>query len=309
MAEGAASGLAGSLIETWQAQARDGFLLLDPEDHQIEVKSSTDPDTAVPYRFRWLPHRELRSNIPELERRRILNPARDERRLFRDPRDPSGRHCFLCIENIRECHPRELLIELNLADRTFYAGANYAWVGQNHFTVISGQHENQEYASDILGAMLDLHRATGGTFRVLFHGQGVGATIPWHLHLQITTEALPIEELSPAAEGAYPLAVHRFHPLRTGGDDVSTAVASWSAADHKNHGVNIIVAGSTTDPNVFVVPRDRRRAVASNKGLIGGFEVAGDFIYSEPSMREQFESATYHTAREALRQVRPVAPV
>jgi len=52
-------------------------------------------------------------------------------------------------------------------------------------------------------------------------------------------------------------------------------------------------------------PRDRRRAVASNKGLIGGFEVAGSFAYSEPRTRTDFLSADHRTARRALAEITP----
>ena len=47
MAEAVPAELAGLLIETWKAQARDGFLLLDPENHEIEERSSTDPNSDV----------------------------------------------------------------------------------------------------------------------------------------------------------------------------------------------------------------------------------------------------------------------
>lgn len=295
------------LVETWNAQARDQFLLLDPDEAEIESRRSVDPECEVVYRFRWMPHRELRADVGELERRGILDAARDQRGLFRDPRDPEGRHCFLCVENVRECHPKEVLLEVPLAGSTFYAGANFAWIERNHFTVMSAEHVDQVYSPEVLAAMLELHGATGGAFRVMFNGQGAGATIPWHLHLQITTEEFPIEGLAPGAEARYSIPVLRFSPATEGRAPINEMVDSWLTPARAQHGVNVIVAGAADEPEVFVIPRDRRLSVASNKGLIGGFEVAGTFVYSEPQMRREFETATHHTARQALTQVRPPA--
>ena len=75
-----------------------------------------------------MPHREIRGDVAELERRGILNPDRNEAGLFRDPRDSSGRHCFLCSKNIVECHPMEVLVPMKLAGRDYLAGANFSWI-------------------------------------------------------------------------------------------------------------------------------------------------------------------------------------
>ncbi len=295
------------LVETWKAQARDGFLLLDPDEALIETRRSVDPECGVEFRFSWMPHRELRANVGELERRGILNPHRDRGRLFRDPRDAADHHCFLCVENVRECHPREVLVEMSLAGRTFYAGANFAWIERNHFTVMHAHHVDQSYTPEVLAAMLDLHDATDGAFRVLFNGRGAGATIPWHLHLQITTEMFPIEELPVGAEDRYPIPVRRFRPARQGRAEIDEMVEAWLAQDRAHHSVNVLVAGTAGDPEVLVIPRHRRFSIASNKGLVGGFEVAGAFVYSEDDKRGEFERADVTTARKALAEVRPPA--
>ena len=84
------NGLAATLIDTWKTQGREGFLLTAPEDAHIETRRSHDDATGIEYRFLWMPHRELRADTAELERRGILNPNRDHEALFGDPRDPSG---------------------------------------------------------------------------------------------------------------------------------------------------------------------------------------------------------------------------
>jgi hypothetical protein len=297
--------LAGELLTTWQAQADDGFLLSDPDASDIEVTSVLDPVSGVAFRFRWLPHREIRFDVPELERRGILNPNRDSVPLFHDPRDPSGHHCFLCIDNIEVCHPMEALVPVHLAGRDYVAGANFAWIGRNHYTVMAVEHMDQDFTPHVLEAMLDLHRLTEGGFRVLYNGAQAGATIPWHLHYQITTDRFPVEGLPPGAEATYPAAVWRSAGR---GDGVRAAlgrVEEWLGRDPEHHRVNLLVAGAAPEPVIHVFARDARKTYAEEKGLMGGFEICGDLVYSEPGQRHRFEAASVELARRVIAEVRP----
>ena len=298
--------LVATLIETWATQGRDAFLLTDPSSVEIPTREAIDSTNGVPYRFRWMPHRELRGDVAELERRGILNPRRDEGRLFRDGRDTTGRHCFLCAANIAECHPMEILVPLELAGRRYFAGANFAWIERNHFTVMSAEHVDQAYSRHVLEAILELHQKTSGRFRVLYNGLGVGATIPWHLHLQITTASLPIEYLRPGREDHYPTTVRRFEMRHGGLDGAHAAAHDWLGRDPANHSLNLLAATVDGDPTVFLFPRDQRHASANGKGLVGGFEVAGDFVLSSPREEATFDGASVLTARAILRQVRPL---
>lgn len=299
-------GLAERLVQNWAEQRAIGFVLGDP-DAPVETRSFPDPATGVDFRFRWLPHREIRSVPAELERRGILNPYRDESRLFRDPRDRSGRHCFLCPENVAICQPAETLVPIEAGGRGWQAGANFAWLGRDHYTVMAADHVDQVYSRDVLDAMLDLHEQIGEVFRIVFNGAGAGATIPWHLHLQIVSDPFPIETLLPDREDAYPTAL-RVIPLTDGAADrIHSAITAWEAEDPAHHRVNLLVASRGGRPSVFVTWRDARRSIASNKGLMGGWEVAGEFAYSEPDYRAAFESADLETARSALAEIRPPA--
>ena len=297
--------LAETLIETWATQGHDGFLLSDPADTEIPIHEAFDPRCGVSYRYRWMPHREIRGNVRELERRGILNPGRDESKLFRDGRDSSGRHCFLCEGNIAECHPMERLVPIMLSGREYLAGANFAWIERNHFTVMAAEHMDQLYSRHVMEAMLDLHLQTQGQFRVLFNGAGAGATIPWHMHYQITTGEMPIERLGPGNEENYPTAVCRF-PLGSAGlDHAHFAAQQWLEGDTQNRSLNILIATIGSDPCIFVFPRDQRHASATGMGLVGGFEVAGDMVLSSPHEEHTFHHATVTTAREILAQVCP----
>jgi hypothetical protein len=297
--------LAERLAETWQRQAEDGFLLSHPDTARIEERIVRDDAAEVDYRFRWMPHREIRFDLAELERRGILNPDRDEAELFRDDRDPSGRHCFLCVANIAVCNPMEELVPVRLAGRDYVAGANFAWIERNHFTVMSAEHIDQDFTPHVVAAMVELHRLTDGRFRVLYNGAQAGATIPWHLHYQITTERLPVEALPEGREEMYPALLSR---IRSEDGDVGSAydvASAWIERDPEHHRINMLVAGSPDQPVVFVFARDTRLTHAAVKGLMGGFEVCGDLVYSEPDKREVFENATAGVAREALLEIRP----
>lgn len=321
--------LAESLTKLWADQGRDGFLLTDPAGVKVPVREALDRDCGVAYRFLWMPHREIRGDVAQLERRGILNPDRDARKLFCDPRDPTGRHCFLCAENIAHCHPKEVLVPIELAGREYFAGANFAWIEPNHFTLMAAQHVDQSYSQHVLEAMLDFHMKTAGRFRVLFNGCGAGASIPWHLHYQITTAAMPIERLQPGREDGYPTAVCRFDIAAgqpagggkpVGGDGLArahVAVERWLEREPEHHSVNILIAtitdqsacggkpGGTAGPCIFVFPRDQRYASAPTKGLVGGFEVAGDFVLSAPQEEETFHMSSVETARDILSHIRP----
>lgn len=299
------SGLAQALTELWAQQGRDGFLLTDPATVEIPTRESVDPDSGVAYRFLWMPHREMRGNVAELQKRGILNADRDENKLFRDPRDPNGRHCFLCAQNVAECHPMEVMMPMELAGRAYFAGANFAWIEPDHFTVMSAEHVDQAYSRHVLEAMVELHRKTSGRFRVLFNGCGAGASIPWHLHYQITTAAMPIERLTPGREQAYGTTVCRFDVSSEGLDGAHGMIDQWINADSENHSLNLLVATIDGAICVFVFPRDQRYAKAEGKGLVGGFEVAGDFVLSAPAEEQTFQESSVAVARRILHQVRP----
>lgn len=292
------------LAETWTNQIESGFIMGDPAA-PIESRLISDPASGVTFRLRWLPHRALRTDTAALERQGILNPERDESVLYRDPRDPSGRHCFLCPANIRVCHPLEELVPVRAGGRNWLAGANFAWLAHNHFTVIAEEHVDQLFDRSVIEAMLDLNAQTAGEFRVVYNGAYAGATIPWHLHFHITTDPFPVEELPPDRALNYPTPVQLFAGSSSLETEVTDFITTWEGRDPEHHRVNMLVATRDRQPTVFVFLRDTRFTIARNKGLMGGWEVNGDFAYDD--QRDDFEAADIGSVRTAFAQIRPPA--
>eukprot|EP00899_Mesostigma_viride_P009486 jgi/Mesvir1/18539/Mv11544-RA.1 len=368
------AGLLHLLLDTWEMQVQEGFILSssdvasnakelaasaalasngpapvdDPTVHKVKVTSDPGaPGGGLPFRFTWMPHREVRGDVKELERRGIINPHRRETILFRDPRDPHHRHCFLCAANIAECNPLERLIPMTLAGREYIAGANFAWITQHHFTVCDAQHRDQVYSQQLLESMVDLHVQTGGMFRSLYNGDGAGASVPWHQHFHITTVPLPVEHLVPERDGScsYPAPLLRFSlgtlhdwhmdagAASAGRMEAHAAIEAWLAADPVNHTVNLLVApgsrregagegaSALDEVFVYVFPRDKRRGCAAGKkGQMGAFEMAGDMALSAPEDLALFGEATAaathrvladvgtDSAWEFVRRMQPVQP-
>jgi hypothetical protein len=135
------------LEATWKEQLAAGFVLGDPSQ-PVESRIAPDPISGVEFRFRWLPHREIRTDPVALERLGILSPDCFEADLYHDPRDESGRHCFLCRSNVAICHPMETLVPVVAGGKQWYAGANFAWLASGHFTVMTERHEARYQRAD-----------------------------------------------------------------------------------------------------------------------------------------------------------------
>ncbi len=181
--------------------------------------------------------------------------------------------------------------------------ANLAWLARNHFTVVADRHQDQVYGTGVLAAMADIHNDTGGAFRIIFNGAGAGASIPWHLHLQMTTEPFPVEELEPGAEGRYPLPMARFGDA----EEADSFIQRWEGEDPRHHRVNLLVAGPGGSPAAFVFLRDVRRTSSSEKGLMAAFEASGDFVFDGRQYREASERADLAMVRRAFDEIHPRA--
>lgn len=292
--------LAAVLMETWRGQIDAGFLLGDP-DAPVETRYALDPVTGVTFRFRWLPHRAIRGVAAELARLGIYDPDCEKTDLPREESDPEGRPCFLCARMIRSCFPKEVLIPVEAGGRSWLAGANFAWLGTNHFTVASTGHEDQSYDIGVVEAMVDLHTATNGAFRVVYNGAGAGASIPWHMHLQMTTDPFPVEGLATDADAAYPLPMQRHHDVKS----ADASIRRWQEGD-PSHRVNLMVAGSAGEAEIYVFRRDSRRPASSDLGPMASFEACGDLVFDAPGQRNAFDHADLAMVYRAFEEIRPL---
>ena len=324
-----AKGLAYALLALYRQQVNCGFVLADPLNPTgKESKVFLDPHTGIEFQVMWNPDRELRGNRELLIERGVMAPKVDKEKLIH--RDRDGRACFLCAHNIAFQNPAEILLPMQLGGKAYYAGANFAYLANNHFTVMSAEHHSQEYGPQILAAMTDLVNRTDGHFRAIFNGLGAGASIPWHEHLQITTEPFPIEHIrirpsdvvrslgnvqvsTPfyylsvwTVEGRSSQAVeHEAHRI----------AARWHRADPAHHTLNIIATKQNEAFRLFLFPRDsRKRAGTGKAGTMASYECGGTLILSyipkpgqpnQTNERKTFDAATLETVKALLAQIAP----
>ena len=167
----------------------------------------------------------------------------------------------------------------------------------------SAGHEDQSYDIGVVEAMVDLHTATDGAFRIIYNGAGAGASIPWHLHLQMTTDPFPVEGLAVRSRGR--LSRCPWNAI----DDVVSADASirrWQEGD-PSHRVNLMVAGAAGEAEIYVFLRDSRRPASSDLGPMASFEACGDLVFDAPGQRDAFESADLAMVYRAFEEIRPLA--
>jgi len=186
-------GLTYNLLTLYRQQVDCGFVLADPlSGKDQEEKRFFDECCGIEFRFLWNPSRQLRKNHELLVRRGVVAKHVDSDKLIN--KDKNGKACYLCKENIALQNPAEVLFPLKLAGEQYFAGANFAYITNNHFTIMSSVHRPQKYRRAVLGALDDFVLQTNGSFRAIFNGRA-GASIPWHEHLQATTEKFPIEDI------------------------------------------------------------------------------------------------------------------
>ena len=168
-------GLAYGMLALYRQQVNCGFVLADPlKIAGKKIRRFKDKISGVVFRLLWNPDRELRKNHSLLIKRGVITRDVDKSKLIN--LDKKGKPCYLCRENIAIQNPAEILLPLRLAGKEYYAGANFAYIENNHFTIMSSHHRKQKYDRHILVALFDIVEQTGGYFRGIFNGLA-GASI------------------------------------------------------------------------------------------------------------------------------------
>ncbi len=322
------AGLGYALLALYRQQVKSGFVLADPlEPVRKEEKNFFDPDTDITFYLQWNPDRELRKNHCLLIERGVIARNVDETKLIN--KDRKGRACYLCRTNIEQQSPGEALLEIELASEKFYIGANFAYLTDNHFTLMSAEHRPQRYRKEILRIANEFVDKTEGVFRAAFNGLA-GASIKEHEHLQVTTEEFPLERIRIKAEEdiiyeSDDIRVSRpryYLPvwLVEGKDKIRNEctadkiIGRWQSLS-EHHTENIIAAKAGDSYRTFILLRDKRRLVgAGKKDGMAVYEAGGKIVLSykpkvkgegEIDERETFEGGSLETVKQFLREISP----
>jgi hypothetical protein len=324
-------GFAYGLLALYRQQVNCGFVLADPLNRKgKKIKQFKDKTSGVKFRLLWNPDRELRKNHSLLIERGVIAEHVDKAKLIN--KDKNGKPCYLCKENIAVQNPAEILIPLRLAGEDYFAGANFAYIENNHFTVFSSRHRKQLYGRHILVALNDFTEQTDGYFRAIFNGLA-GATILGHEHLQVTTEPFPVENVRIRKHDVVfqknSLRVARpfyYIPLRVVEGEEKDAVTDaadhiitrWHRLNQKEHTENVIAVKSNGLFRMFVFLRDTKRLGGEGKfGDMASFECGGSIVLSyqpgseqtdKTNERSTFDSADLATVRMLLRDIAPIVP-
>lgn len=324
-------GLAFGLLALYRQQVNCGFVLADPlRPEGKERKEFTDETCDVKFRLLWNPDRELRKDHALLIERGVIAEHVDQDRLIN--RDDRGKPCYLCKENIALQNPSEILFPLRLGGEEYFLGANFAYIENNHFTLMSSQHRDQRYGRHVLNVLHDFVDQTDGYFRAIFNGLA-GASIPWHEHLQVTSVSLPIEairiqkhDVVLEASGIRVSRPFYYTPVWVvegeRGDAVMDVadriILAWHDLNQTHHTENVIASRSDGRFRLFIFLRDTRRLAGEGKsGDMASFECGGSIVLSflpppdrtqDTNERSTFDSATLSSVRRLLADIAPIMP-
>ncbi len=322
-------GLSYALLALYRQQVDSGFVLADPlKSDGKRDREIFDSHTGITFRLQWNPHRELRKNHALLVEHKVIAEDVDKTRLVN--RDGNGKACYLCKTNIELQNPGEVLLEVVLAGERFYVGANFAYITDNHFTVINAEHRPQRYRPEIPEILNDFTDKTEGHFRVIFNGLA-GASIERHEHMQATTAEFPIEHVriedSNVLYESKSLAISQpayYVPLWVieGRDreevEIATdrIISTWHGLNERDHTENMIAVKSGDRYRVFVILRDRNRLSSSRagkKGAMAAFETGGIVVLSygpgphgdDIDEKRTFDNANLATVKQMLHEISP----
>ena len=323
------AGLAYALLALYRQQVNSGFVLADPLKSQTKkVKKFFDSDTGITFRLQWNPDRELRKRHDLLIERGVIAKNIDNAKLIN--KDKNGKACYLCKKNIDIQNPGEILLEIDLAGDKYYAGANFAYLTNNHFTIMSAEHRPQQYRKKVLEVMNDFIDKTNGHFRAIFNGLA-GASIEEHEHLQATTEEFPIEQINIKDKDI----IHKSDDLKVSKpmyyvpvwlvegqykDNVERIadriISAWHKINEQKHTENIISVKSGSLFRTFIILRDKTKLAgdkAVKKGAMAAFETGGNIVLSyEPennirdvNERQTFNNSSLEKIKQLLKEISP----
>lgn len=322
------SNLYTALVTLFRQQVEAGFVLSDPlKDELKEKKHFFDKVTGVNFTVEWNPNRELRKNHALLIERGVVNDNIDQSDLIN--RDNHGKACYLCSQNIKLQNPLEILFPIELSGTEYFCGANFAPITDNHFTLMTSEHLPQNYDSNVIKAMIDFVQKTDGNFRAIFNGRA-GASILSHLHLQGTTEKMPVEGIILEEESVIlnsrdirvynpfyyiPLFILESESVELIQNKADQVIRTWISLDYNLHTLNILVLRENEVYKIFIFLRDRNKLIGDGKeGDMGTFECAGNLVLSYGIFNSNqdvnnekllFENFNFDLLKNLLNQISP----
>ncbi len=224
-----------------------------------------------------------------------FNPER-ARRGRSDRVHPSPQHsidfqggipCFCCPDVIQYQWPEERGFEKTIRETSLIFLPNPSPIFSDHFTIVSAEHRDQ--VIDIPLVIETAVEAVG--YWVVENDRQVGATNPWHFHLQaFLSDDLPIIQFPshpiPVSEHAdflllrlqlpTPVFEFRFDPSDTAAIEKITTHCRQYVDSDPNHRLTVLCRVSADACSLFVSLRDiRHRSSMYPVGQPGYAEVAG----------------------------------
>jgi hypothetical protein len=220
-------------------------------------------------------------------------------------------------------------LPINLAGVRYFCGANFAPITNNHFTIMTSEHIPQQYSAKVLSSMIDIVEKTGGMYKAIYNGRA-GASILSHLHLQATTEKLPIEDIIITDKdllfderGISILRPFYYLPLYIVSakapnlieKHANRIIKAWKSADTDLNTQNIVVIKEKDLLKIYIFLRNRTKLIGDGKeGDMGTFECAGNLVLSNDIMvngesnneRYLFDNASLDMVINLLKQISPV---
>ncbi|MGR3319826.1 MAG: DUF4922 domain-containing protein [Candidatus Anammoxibacter sp.] len=324
------AGLSYALTALFRQQVKCGFVMADPLLFQNNnQKTFYDQDTNITFRLQWNPFRERRHDHAQLTEMGIIANNVDADKLVN--KDKNGKACYLCETNIELQNPKEILYPINLATESFNIGANFAFITNNHFTVINTKHRPQQYRNKIIEALNDFVDKADGYFRAIYNGLA-GASIKEHEHLQITPDEFPIEKVNVGSmdivykDGSTTVLRPKYYlpVLIVDGkckDNINIAVHriidGWLTLDSQFHSINIIATKSAGKETfrTFVILRDKRKLKGKwKRGAMAAFETGGNIVLSCRSRvdgkdkvdeKHSYDNANLEIIKQMLKDIAP----
>ncbi len=307
------AGLDIGLLALYRQQVNCGFVLSDPLKEK-KIKEVFDNKTGIKFVLSFNPDRELRKNHKVLIERGIIAKDIDNSKLINKK---NGIACYLCWRNILLQNPSEIIIKIKLNNEFFFLGANFAYITNNHFTIMNSKHIPQIYRKKILDIGLSLLDKTKGRFRIIYNGRA-GASIKEHEHLQSTTEEFPIEKIDKGEKimeientriynPFYYLPLYIFESYNRDKltDIIDRIISGWKKID-KNNTINLIFLRQNGQYSIFVFLRDQNKLISEGKtGALASFEVGGRMVFSTEQEKKIFDEGSILTINRLLKDISP----